>query len=76
MNIFPSTNFIDFSLFELQREAMLSGPNGFLIARTDGVSKVFSHSDSNKKAIVEKTTLPLSQQKVGSVSVPYKKNQY
>ena len=73
VNIFPGTNYIGCSLFELRREAMLSGPNGFLIARTDGVSKVFFHSDSNKKEKVEKSTSPLSQQKVGSVLLPCKK---
>ena len=73
VNIFPATNYMDFSLFELQREAILSGPNGFLIARNDGVSKVFFHSDSNKKEKVDKITSPLSQQQVGSVLVPRKK---
>ena len=66
MNVFPATNYMNPSLFDLRCEATLSGPDGFLKARTEGVSKVFYHPDPNKKERVKKTSPPPTLQEEGS----------
>ena len=61
VNVFPATKYRNTSLFELWREATLSGANGFLKATTKGISKVFYPPDPNKKERMKISPSPTLQ---------------